>query len=156
MIRPSLMPLARHCGHAAYLAEKYAAGSAAAEKGTAFHKLVSDVINGRAVNADVSAFLATFPKGKLESEVPVQLRDPDTGELLSEGTADVVITHDDESLTVIDVKTGMPERVDHVDDNFQVLTYGLALALDRKAPRFRGGLYFTQFPPLQLGQWVTP
>lgn len=158
MVRPSALPVAQYCGYAVTLSNKYKESSINAEKGTAFHARMAAYI--RLVNAGkaprepgLSAILASLPKYKtIEEEVPVSISGKD-GHLTS-GTIDVVMTHDDGSVTVLDWKTGNPGIVDFPDENLQLLAYGLGVALTRKAPRFRRALFFTQAPPIQIGKWV--
>jgi len=155
-IRPSLLPLAEHCGYAVKLSEEHAEGSSAAEAGTKFHSAMAEYITTRKGDPRLASIFATMPKhAKAEPELPVSLVDPETGETLSEGTTDLLLTHDDLSLTNVDFKTGNPDKVDPPDDNLQILTYGLAAAMARNAPRFRVGLYFTEYPPLRLSRWFS-
>lgn len=154
MIRPSLLGLAEKCGHAVQLAEDHPESSSAAEGGTTAHAEMDDHIKGKRNIEWVARMVATFPKHvAIESEQRVTLMDDD-GVVLSEGTADMVLTHEDGAITVPDLKTGNPDKVAEPDDNLQLLTYGLASAIERSAPRFRVGLFFTQFPPLRLSRWI--
>lgn len=154
MIRPSQLSIAEDCGYSSTLAERYPQGSTAASAGDAFHKRAAPVVDGTATDPEISPMVATFPSHvKSEAEVKVALSDPETGQSITEGTADVVLTHDDGSITIVDWKTGNPEYVDPPDINLQLLTYGLAFALLRGAPKFRVGLYFTKAPPLRLSKW---
>ena len=78
MIRPSLLPIARHCGYAVKLAEESMGSSSAAEAGTAFHAVMADHIRGVKHNARCASMFATLPKHvKAEAEVPVSLEDFD-------------------------------------------------------------------------------
>lgn len=154
MIRPSLLPLAERCGHAVQLAEENPESSDAAERGTGFHQEADAHIRGIKASDRVSRMIATFPAHiKIESERRVALLDDD-GAVLSEGTTDVTLTHVDQAITVVDWKTGMPDKVSEPDENLQILVYGLAAAIERGSPRFRVGLYFTDHPPLRLSQWI--
>jgi hypothetical protein len=155
MIRPSALSLAEKCGYSVTLAGEFRESSDAAERGTAFHKEAAAHINGVKASARVGRMLATFAAidEKVEAERPVALVDDDF-EVLSEGTADVIVTHADGSITVVDWKTGMPEKVDEPDENLQILVYGLAAAIARGAPRFKVGLYFTEHPPIRLSAWI--
>lgn len=73
---------------------------------------------------------------KIAAEVPLRLADPETDETITEGTADVAIA-EPSKVTVIDWKTGRRENVAPVDDNLQLLAYGLAAGLAADAPAFR-------------------
>lgn len=159
MTRPSLLPLTRHCGYAALLAEKYPEGSVYAVNGSRWHERMHQQVLGKINDPSLAAILGTLPAhAKMESEVKASLVDPEDGFVFwgdSNGRVDLVLTLEDGSLIIIDWKTGSPDKVDPPDDNYQLLAYGLALALERGAPRFRVGLYFTELPPLQLGRWFT-
>lgn len=154
MIRPSRLPLAQHCGYSVTLAEQYPTTSAAAERGTQFHVEMDTYIKTRVGSARVAAIFATMPPhASAEAEVVAALDDPETGETISMGTLDLVLTHHDGSLTIVDWKTGQPDKVDPPDTNLQLAVYGLATALARGAPKYRTGLMFTEHPPLQLSRW---
>lgn len=154
MIRASALGLAELCGYSVRLAEEFPEGSTAATKGSDWHERMAAQVDGKANDPALATTLATMPKApKREAEVRVSLADPDDGELISRGTADLVLTDEDGSITVVDWKTGNPDKVDEPDGNLQLLTYGLGLALERGAPRFRVGLYFTEYPPLRLSKW---
>jgi hypothetical protein len=156
MVRPSLLVIAKDCGHAVKLSEQYPEGSSAASAGTKWHAEMAEFIATREGRADLAAAFATMPKHeKAEPEVRAVLKDPETGEVISEGTADIVLTHEDGSITVVDWKTGSADKVDPPDTNLQVLCYALAVAMERGAKKFRAGLYFTNYPPLRLSRWFT-
>lgn len=148
MIRPSLLPLAEKCGHAVELAEKYPQGSTASEDGKEWHRL-----------AAMPDFQLPLPIANLTgwnerlAEHRVKLLDLDGGEVITEGTADLLLVGPD-SVTVIDYKTGDPSRVPDARNNLQVLAYGLAAAREARKPRFRAGCYFTQGEFLDLGDWI--
>lgn len=154
MIRPSRLPLAQYCGYSVTLAERYPESSAAAERGAKYHEAFATFVKTGAGPDRIASIFATFPAhAKCEAEVPVTLYDPETGDIVSAGTLDIVLTHVDGSLTIIDHKTGMPDKVDRPDDNLQLAVYGLGTALERGAPKFRVGISFPDNPPLQLSRW---
>lgn len=192
MIRPSLLPLAQHCGYAVKLAQDFPSSSEASERGTRFHAAMAAYIKTRVGPAELAAMFATLPPHvEAKTEAPLILWDPDAAgepddtctacapirtmdrsafihaynsgkhDLLCQehppalmGHADVVLVHDEGSLTVVDWKTGVPDKVDPPGDNLQLLAYGIAAAMERGAPRFRVGLYFTDHPPLRLSGWI--
>lgn len=156
MIRPSLLPIAEKCGHAVELHERHPEGSGASEAGTRWHEAMAAYVRTRAGHPGLAAIFATLPPhAKAEAEAPLGLDDPEDGGTLTAGTADLVLTHDDGSITVIDWKTGIADKVEPPDDNLQLLAYGIAAALSRGAKRFRVGLYFTTAPPARLSRWFT-
>lgn len=141
MIRCSQLQLAERCGLASRLAEQYPETSQAAERGTAIHV---EIASGKPVSAEARAALEWLPNGQksIEHEVPVRLLDPETGDVITAGTADVLAIDDRGVLQVIDWKTGSPDYVTAPDDNLQLLAYGVAAALNREAPAFRVALAF--------------
>jgi len=152
-IRPSRLPLAQHCGYSVTLAEQFPESSAAAERGTRYHEEFAAYIQTGVGSTQHASIFATFPAHeKAEAEVVATLRDSDTGEIISAGTLDVVLTHADGSICVIDHKTGQPDKVDDVDENLQLAVYGLAMALDRGAHKYRVGISFPGLP-LRLSRW---
>ena len=154
MIRPSRLPLAKYCGYSVTLAERYPESSAAAERGTAYHEAMATFIKTGVGTSRFASVFATFPPHiKAEAEVKVTLCDPDTGEAISTGTLDCVLTDREGGLTIIDHKTGMPDKVDPPDDNLQLAVYGLGIALERGASKFRVGVSFPDMPPVQLSRW---
>lgn len=153
-IRASMLPIARHCGYAVELAARYPEGSDAAERGTKWHERMADFLRGRIEAPELESIRACIPAHvKVEAEVPVELRDPDTGELLVKGTVDAVFTLASGSVIVADWKTGQPSRVDPASDNLQLAAYALAVALERGAPSYQPVLYFTEYG-FDWGAWV--
>jgi len=149
MIRPSALAMADLCAHSAELAERFPQSSAAAERGTEWHQRLERVIRGQARDPKLEAIVASFPAYvRIEAEVKVRLVDPDTDDLITEGTSDVVLTHEDGTLTIIDFKTGQ-----HRDYTLQLEAYGISLALERKAPAFRWGVAYLDEDEVRLSEW---
>lgn len=143
--RPSSLPLAEHCGLAAKLAEDNPTSSVYAEAGTEIHAEVAAWINhGRTPqHPKVRPLLVWTPPPGTRAEVPVRLVDPETGELITEGTTDVLVHHvDAEFVEVIDMKSGRPEFVEPAATNLQILSYALAAALELGAKSFQATLCF--------------
>lgn len=157
MIRPSALQLAVDCGKAARLAEQFPETTDAAETGDEKHTAIASAIGGgpTPIAADCraavayAASLVTPGVTTYGAEVKVRLEDPETGELITEGTADFVCggTRPDISgrmesagprrfVHVVDWKTGRPERVTPPVDNLQLHAYGLAFALDAGAEEY--------------------
>lgn len=126
----------------AHLAQVNSESSIYAEKGTAGHLLMQAILEGSVHDPALSPVVACLPPGKKESEVKCQLIDPETDELITEGTADAVVTLEDGGILVLDWKFGQPTHVPQPDDNWQLLAYGAALVLSRGAPYFRTALWF--------------
>lgn len=115
------------------LAEQYPESSEYSEHGNEIHEAMAAGLMGRAtsmlpeVRAAVSAILEEFDV--LGVEVPLVLVDPETGEEITRGTADVVARcKSDGVMTIVDHKTGRPERVTPAHDSLQLHAYGLAAA----------------------------
>lgn len=129
MIRPSALQMAEHCGLSAQLGEQFPEQSDAAARGTAIH---AEIAARAPVTGEAAAAVAALDgvTGKVELEVAVELHDPETGELITAGTADVVID-DGTTVTIWDWKTGRPEFVTEAAGNMQLHSYALAVALQR-------------------------
>lgn len=129
MIRPSLLNWAELCGYVAQLAERYPEEGDAAEDGKAIHDAIKKSLLGGGiadapeVRAAVRWLCDNFPADEHRVEEKVALIDDlDT---ITEGTPDVVSIGDCVT-TVIDWKTGRMENVPDVDQNLQLIAYGLA------------------------------
>ena len=131
--RPSLLNRAELCSMVPVLSERFPEEVPAGRFGTDVHteiarciatgdepvipeaKAAVDWLRGMLDGADV----------ELAVEVPVALMDPETMGVITQGTPDVVLTRGNR-ITVIDWKTGDPANVSSVDDNLQLIAYGLA------------------------------
>lgn len=139
MIRPSLLQIAERCGLAPKLAADFPEASPAADRGSAIHAEIARALLGGTPPESREGLAACGWASKLDIagvEVPVRLLDPETADVITEGTADIV-AQEPEVLTVVDWKTGRPENVAPADDNLQLLAYGLAAGLQADAPGFR-------------------
>ncbi len=135
MRRPSALQMAENCGLASVLAERFPETSSAADFGTDRHEEIRDVLRGKrkAKSPEARAaigWLDTLEGANLMIEEPIELRDPETDEVITAGTPDlVVLPVNDPSVIVVDWKTGRPENVPHPDNNLQVMSYAAAAAL---------------------------
>jgi hypothetical protein len=143
VIRPSALGL---CGLAPVLAEQFPETSEAAESGTGTHERIGEALRSllagdepQAADPDARAAVAIV-RDMLEEgyrgiavEAPVALEDPETGEVLTAGTPDLVGEEGDH-LWVIDWKTGRQEhlRQSDPDENLQLMAYAVAEALRRR------------------------
>lgn len=135
--RPSALQLAGECGMASVLAEQYPEGGEAAANGTMLHTQIAVALRGGplptepAAKAAVSAVKDLLDDGWriLGIESTMRLEDPDTGVLVTEGTADLVLQYDSGFVRVVDWKSGRPENVTHPSANLQLAAYGLAAAM---------------------------
>lgn len=129
---------------AAALAEKFPEGGAAALTGDTKHIQAAVALKGGPEPSEpdvlraVEAVRAQISEGcKLVGvEMALRLEDPETFELITEGTADLVLEDLDGSIVVIDWKSGRPENVTHPSANLQLHAYGLAAALARGESRY--------------------
>ncbi len=98
MIRPSALQLAEKCGLASRLAEQHPEASPAADRGTAIHREIARALLGREAPTTPEAKAAVaWARERLNVsavEAPVCLRDPETDEVITEGTADLVCHHE--------------------------------------------------------------
>lgn len=133
------------CGLAAKLANDFPEGSDAAERGTGIHAEIAAALSpegGEPVSQEAKAavrWASAF--NDYATEKRLQLRDPETGEVITEGTADFIGVEPD-NIAIVDWKTGRPENVPAAEDNLQLLAYGLAEAIETNAPGFRCILAF--------------
>lgn len=145
MIRPSGLQLAESCGHAARLAEQFPESSEAAENGTRVHADIAQwLLTGRPPSTPHGQRLAATwarPEGEFHVEMPVKLLDPETGEVITEGTTDFARKAASRVFGV-DWKTGRPENVAPPADNLQLHAYGLATALELGATSYEIALCF--------------
>lgn len=139
MIRPSALQIAQFCGLAPRLAEQFPEATPAADRGTEIHAEIARALLGgdQPKSAEAKAAVAWVRSMEIKRvEAPLQLSDPETGDVITEGTVDLWTTEPTVT-TVLDWKTGRRENVAPVDDNLQLLAYGLAAGLAEDAPGFR-------------------
>jgi hypothetical protein len=136
------------CGLSAALGEQFPETSEAAETGDEIHRQMAQALGDPAivpldpaVRAAVEWARAKIADGATmhAEELPVELKDPETGEVITKGTADFAFSGLMEApdgrrwIEVVDWKTGRPERVTPPVDNLQLHAYALALALEADA-----------------------
>lgn len=153
MIRPSALGRAALCGLVPILAELYPESSAHSESGEEIHRQIRAALSGGSLEqlspqaaaavALITSVIADIPDVEVHIEYPLALRDPENGELLSEGTGDIVLVFPDEVIA-LDWKTGRQADLAHPNDNIQIKTYATAAALEFDKPRARGVL--VRFP----------
>jgi hypothetical protein len=148
MIRPSQLQIAEHCGLAPRLAEQFPEASAAADRGTEIHRQIAARKPESAEAKAALDFLAGLPDAMIEHEVRLRLEDPDSGELITAGTADAII-RGSEGLLVVDWKTGNPDYVEAPEDNLQLWAYALA-AMSHETDRIGVALAFLDGSRLDL------
>lgn len=133
-IRPSLLQIAERCGLAPKLAADYPEASPAADRGTEIHAEIADALREkrRPKSSEARAaydWVMHDVPAKMIIEEPIELRDPETDEVITAGTPDLILIHADGGLTVVDWKTGRPDNVAGPDDNLQLMAYGAAASL---------------------------
>ncbi len=144
MIRPSSLSLAEKCGLSAELA-KTAPTSAAAQEGRDKNDELDDWLAGKAPKPK------WFPWDNVRgrTQAPLALHDPETGEEITRGTADLVVV-DGAMVTIVDWKTGSGRYVPPIAENLQLHAYGLALALSTEgATAYTIALAFTDRAEIQ-------
>lgn len=146
-VRPSSLPIAEVCERAPWLAHRYHERNPATERGHAVDAQISIVLGGGELPDDRSArallmwVKKRFPGAtQIYSQRRVKLIDPNTLEVLSEGTPDLLAVVENDGkrcLYVIDWKSKGQFWAGHLrepDDNLQQLTYmvaaGMELAVD--------------------------
>lgn len=149
MIRPSALPIAQSCGLAPVLAEKHRESGIAAEDGAEIHAEIAAWLRHRTnfqspvVRALFRAWMPPPRDVLLWPEKLLTLSDVETGEVITEGTADLVLHDvDAEFVEVIDWKTGRAEFVEPAATNLQIAAYGLAAAFELGARSFQASLCF--------------
>lgn len=153
MIRPSLLRIAEKCGHARYLHETYPAGNEASTGGTAWHKELENHLKGIADSPSIAAILATLPEFvRIESEVPITLRDPETGEVITKGTADFVGHRKSGSVMVADGKSGLPHKIDDPDTDAQLLDYLAGYMQEHNIETGKSCVFFRDYPPARISE----
>lgn len=152
MIRPSMLGRAELCGLAPVLALAYPETSAYADDGSETHRQIKAALTGGSLeelNPEATAAVAfvhrliaearadTNADVRVYIEHPLVLRDPESGEVLTEGTGDVVLVYGNDVLSV-DWKTGRQEGLPHPNENKQIRAYAAAAALEFNKPNARG------------------
>lgn len=152
MRRPSSLNVP--CAESAALGEKYPTTSDAALNGTTTHVGIHE---GKPVTPEARTALEYIAKRNvIGQERKVKLVDPESGEVLTEGTADVLFDdpdeHGDPLLEVGDFKTSRPEFVTPPDENNQLHAYGLAAALEMGRERYTVSLLFLDGERIHVAQ----
>lgn len=143
--RPSLLNIARHCQRAPWLAAHYPESTVEARGGRDVHAEVAAAIKAEKPDAItlpaarhcydwLVAFVAFAPGASVAVERKVQLLDEE-GEVLTEGTPDVVAAGDG-AVLVVDWKSNeqlLSGLVPHPDDDLQLLSYLAAAMLEHGA-----------------------
>ena len=146
-IRPSLLSRAERCGLVPVLA-KDAPESSAADAGREKHAELAAWVSG----GPRPEWLPESWTAKGTPERKVQLRDPESGDLVTEGTADLVSV-EGETVSVLDWKSGRGFGVPPVDDNLQLHAYALAVALETPgATHYQIVLAFTDREHIQVSR----
>ena len=136
-VRPSSLGMARYCARAPWLSAKYNESHVATRLGSAVDGQVTALIRGDDIEEDifpeteiVIAWLGeNFPSTEWEyhAQTPVELLDPETGEVLTKGTPDLLCVHRTEPrISVIDYKKRGQMFSGHLpppEENLQQLAY---------------------------------
>lgn len=147
MIRPSSLSIAERCELAPVLAEEFPTTNANIERGNLVDLQVSRRLLGGApaTDPDALAVLAWitetlgFTGAEGFPQETIALVDPDSGEVLTEGTADYAHVKDG-LVTIVDYKKReqyFAGRLADPDENMQLHAYGLAWALRYGANAYR-------------------
>lgn len=139
MIRPSSLSIAKFCELAPVLSERFPSRNANTDRGSEVDAQVTAWLDGGPEPSDPDAkacmawLNAQFPEGKwwLNSQRRVELRDPDTGALITAGTPDIVAREvgDRTNRVIVDLKKREQYgagRLADPDDNDQLHAYALA------------------------------
>jgi len=138
MIRPSSLSIAKFCALAPVLSERYPTRNAGTDRGNAVDaQVTASLVSGaEPADADARACVEWFreqfpaPRYRIACQKRVTLRDPDTGAIITEGTADVLV-HDTQDPVdyVVDLKKREQYdagRLADPDENLQLHAYALA------------------------------
>lgn len=131
MIRPSALALAEKCGLSVQLAEQFPEQGSWAEAGKAIHAEIEAWVKTKAEPTSPAAIgacdlLRAYDGWIIRCEERIELRDPETGEIVTAGVPDIVAIGPDGQVVVIDWKTGWAGHVPAPDENLQLLAYGAA------------------------------
>lgn len=153
MIRPSGLQLAQNCTMSAHLAVLFPETSHYANRGVGLHL---EIRTGHAASPEAKMALSWLLRlvangySLLGKEMAVKLEDPETGEIVTEGTVDAALeltgvpgsTDTGPLLLVVDWKSGQKAYVTDPDENLQLHAYALALAIARGYTRYQLVLAF--------------
>ena len=179
-VRPSSLGLARRCLRSAWLSAKYPVSHEATRFGSAVDRQVSLILacaaSGEASSLPKAAELLpeaarlldwleqTYPSATWERIVQqrVELHDPETNELLTAGTPDLVCIHrTDPVFAVIDWKKAGQSYSGHLEgpgENLQQLAYVTAtwLRLAAERPIERSKIVLALFDERGIDPWESP
>lgn len=150
MIRPSSLQIAEKCGVSHRLAAEYPEKSEYSAAGDEAHVALAELLR-HADECPKSNTLLRLPAllqraaaiireryDVIGVEVTLSLATGDPPVVISSGTTDVLARdRKDGVLTIIDHKTGRPERVTPARDNLQLHAYGLAAAFQYDEAAYR-------------------
>jgi hypothetical protein len=146
-IRPSALTLAERCELAPALAAEFPHTNEAIERGNLVDSQVTEEIRGGAIAEDpdsraiVQWVKEHMGEGTVRVQEKVSLYDPDTGELLTEGTPDLAGTDLFQLGTlIVDMKKReqwYAANLPPPDESLQLLAYGLAVMLTQGTPEFQ-------------------
>jgi hypothetical protein len=146
MIRPSALQLAERCGLAPRLAEQYPQGSEYTERGNEVDEAITLALRSGSTPTDRDAaacvrwareHLAGY---ELHPQAQVVLRDPETGEVLTEGTTDLYGLAADKPLIVVDWKKKEQYQLGRLappDGNLQTDAYAVAAGMQHGVSVYR-------------------
>jgi hypothetical protein len=170
VIRPSSLTLAKHCRKSAELAGP---GNANTARGAVVDQQVSAALSGGPEPTDetaaaiVAAVRDRYPGARLVVQTRVQLIDPATGEVLTEGTPDIIVLPGDpktEVLEVLDMKRRGQRLGGYLPapgESDQLLAYGIAACQALRVSRHRatyvlfdeGPVAFEAGPVVEPAAW---
>jgi hypothetical protein len=140
-VRPSSLQLAEKCSRAPWLSHRYQEENEAIRKGNEVDSDVSRaLVEGREPLTREGAALVAWVRDRFKGEVEffvqrkVQLLDPITGEIITEGTPDLLVLDRKQSLLVdVDWKKKGQLYAGHLpmpDDNLQQMAYAVAAGME--------------------------
>lgn len=145
-IRPSSLQIAESCSRSPWLANRYPEDTEAARKGTAVDADVSAaLVAGDEPKTTEGRLLVDWLRGRFGDEAvyyvqrKVTLVDPVTGEVITEGTPDLLVIVG-RRLHVVDWKTIGQWYAGHLrppEDNLQQQAYGVAGAMELELEEFQ-------------------
>lgn len=152
MIRPSSLKIGRYCSLAPVLSEQFPDRSEAASYGSEVDRIVTAALNHKDVQStdpeavnDAAACLAWIGRELHDQQwivtcqEVVHLYDPDTGALVTKGTADIVARRGEE-LIIVDLKKReqyWAGRLGEIDPDLQTHAYALGAAQKSGSARYR-------------------
>lgn len=136
MIRPSQLQIAEKCGLAPVLAAQFPETSEAASRGTRIHEEIANCLRLSGCTpttlqaAWALEWLAASGLAAAHIEHPVVLTDPESGEEITSGTADLIaVDLKQDYPVVIDWKSGRPESQPPVEESLQLAAYAIGYAI---------------------------